>query len=288
MSNVLGVGITLEDLLIGGNLFLRKHSDERKGDSKSTPAQFIVIEDGEKKTVVAENVVGWFEFLKRDGCRGLMIQPRTKETDTWDETNAYGMARKKNAFFGLNGPYIAAVHEDHAEYWILDGENVRHDPLPDTQVEFSGEEQEDVVWSIKKREQLSAATISLEERKEPLRTAIRELADVAKKMHSGNFSTNFFEPALQCLNGEMVLPSSAALLDPAIDHLVDRGILSREARQMMAAIAIAEGAYGGMGSWNDTHAEGEDQEKKRIADEKFMVLSEAAYADALNSAKWDA
>lgn len=222
----------------------------------------------EDESVFADNPARWFGNLRSAGVFSLRL--------VYASLNDQGISdRMSVGFVGGGGRWlIEARHPSGADYWEARWEVGDRDH-PDK-----------LIWRVeygrvaRSSKAASIGARSPESVKKDLLSVLTEIERFANKHDLDGFA-KYFRRGLDALS------DGSPLDEASCDDLAPRGLLSVEARQLLAA-SRAAWVFGGMGSWNDLGFEGaEDAIYKTLSDRLFKLLNEASLV-AVNTSAVDA
>ncbi|MES2108058.1 MAG: hypothetical protein V4577_04895 [Bacteroidota bacterium] len=214
-------------------------------------------------SIVNNNIVGWFNYLKNTKCRKLKL--RYHHSISQSQSKDHETA----GFVGGGGTWlIEAVYDSHSTYWI-GKEDLTHKDKKDGKI-----------WNITYSQLLSKPdafqpNYSLVEAKQKLASILTRIAAFADK-HNMDYWADIFQKAKKNLT----------ITQPVVDYYKDFIVIenySLSARQVLFAASTAW-VFGGMGSWNDILYENEKDNSlnNALSSELYDAVIEGTIA-AVNS-----
>jgi hypothetical protein len=218
-----------------------------------------------KETEIAGTPQAWFAHLLANGAKGirLIYQPHNKP----------GIPDRMSAgFVGGGGTWIIEVlgPKTQSEFWLAKwkvGNQNAHDKK---------------IWRVTYGRVSIAPTSQfkphdVQNAKNHLAQAIREIHAFSVEHDCGNFFTQCFADALD------TLASEGANLHGYHNDLAPAGFLPKQSLTLLDACQRAW-VFGGMGSWNDKLFSGADKaEYDQVSEQLFRCLTEAIVVGANDS-----
>ena len=215
---------------------------------------------------VAATPTAWFDHLRRQGARRLVLAQLARRTDWLPDHEAVAAA-------GGSGMMIAADTRPSSALWAAEWRSSfpalhRREARAWDVVYHAAEPSVPV-----RADEAPAARYELERMREALRGALEAAVALAG---TGAWTTGFFAPALAMLNAAEVLVAARGLdLLPAKGYGV-------AARRLLAAATLAGSVFGGSGSWSDQDY-GERQDTYREVSDRLAAATQAATRAAVNA-----
>jgi len=209
--------------------------------------------------LIAENPKGWFNFLKKAGCKKLEIH--------YSHSNQ-GSDFQSAGFVGGGGNwFIEAKYNTHSDYWVY-SESVLKKNAPDKRIWGTS------LTVIKNTKPSPLQSLPINEARQNLHIALTKIAEFA-----ANQKINFWKTVFDKANNNLTNPN------PQVDYYKDFVIserLSLKAKQLLFSASLAD-VFGGMGSWNDQFFSKEAEPvNTKLSAELFDKINDAVIA-AINN-----
>lgn len=214
----------------------------------------IILRQNPEESIVANNPVEWFRYLKNDGCACLRLCFRRPEEQRFlDE-------RIVNELTGYDMEWlIEAVYENYSNYWA--------------RKTVQDKSERAVVFArIAKAQEITNMQIDNQDVKRRMSELLAELAEFAEAKNLEGFSRQF-EVA------KMMLDSPNPEQESSLAGLIPVDNYSLVAKQNIFS-ACRAWVFGGMGSWSDlTFRSEEDYEMyRRLSKKLYKSINEAIMA----------
>jgi hypothetical protein len=205
-----------------------------------------------KETVIADDPIAWFKYLKKDGCKRLRLYFQSSK----DQSIAKDY--KLAGLIGGGGVWlIEAIYNNHSTGWVNRWEvTKKDDPQHNILSVYYG-------MTIK-----SLPTIDLQIDQQKCKT---ELGETLTEIEEFAFQHDLTYWGEQFKNAGKALSSETPEESYYNKELIPLDRYSLISKQILFAAGIGW-VFGAMGSWNDQYFE------DRIEDDKYESLSETLYA----------
>ncbi|MEW4370753.1 hypothetical protein [Paenibacillus kandeliae] len=244
-----------------GNGYLIHANDAVSKELEQTDTMIVRFQSGDQLLIWSE----WLEQLRAEQYQRFMLVHITEEdasTASWQNSGFMGGGARHG---------IAALATAGHTIWIPEWKIDRHPTRSRWQVTYRP-------YPYSGSQQAGHAFVPLAEMTSQLRKALEQVATLAEEIGEAFWKTNFFDPALQLLDGDKTKTAKYAFELPPV--------YSEEAWRLLNAV-YKSWVFGGMGSWNDStpgmaYEHGKGAEYERYSAELYEALLQSART-AVNS-----